>query len=141
MLGMLALIHIVKKNGSVIAGLETAWNTLRTHPLACIELSLLLFALSFAISLIAITGLVLIGSLSIPFFGLMISQGTLLGVTLVTFCTVLGGTIWAVAAAGFSTLVTYLSWTSLTESLESTKKSSISRGAVHAKRTLDHLLG
>lgn len=139
--GMLALIHVVKKNGSAVAGLETAWATLRTHPIACIELSILLFALTFALSIIAIVGLVLIGSLSIPFFGLMISQGTLLGITFVTFCAVLVGSIWAVALAGFSTLVTYLSWTSLTETLESTKKPHASRGAAHVKRTLGHLFG
>ena len=139
--GMLSLILVVKKNMSVTTALGYALGTLKKHPVACIELSLLLFAATFAISLVAIVGLILIGSLSIPFFGIMISQGTLLGVSIVTFCTVLLGTTWAVAAAGFSTLVTYLSWTALTESLESLKKSANSRSAVHAKRTIDHLFG
>lgn len=139
--GMLALIHVVKKNASVTGALENAFKTLKKHPAACIELSLLLFAATLGISLVAIVGLILIGSLSIPFFSIMISQGTLLGITIVTFCTVLLGTTWAVAAAGFSTLVTYLSWTTLTESLESLKISSASRSAVHAKRTITHLFG
>lgn len=139
--GMLSLILVVKKNMSVTTALESAGRMLRKHPIACIELSLLLFAATFGISLVAIVGLILIGSLSIPLFSIMISQGTILGITIVTFCTVLLGTTWAVAAAGFSTLVTYLSWTTLTESLESLKKASVSRSAVHAKRTMSHLFG
>lgn len=139
--GMLSLILIVKKSMSATAALGSALRMLRKHPVACIELSLLLFAATFGISLVAIVGLILIGSLSIPFFSIMISQGTLLGITIVTFCTVLLGTTWAVAAAGFSTLVTYLSWTTLTETLESLKTSSTSRSAVHAKRTINHLFG
>jgi hypothetical protein len=139
--GMLSLILVVKKNLSVTAGLGSALRMLKKHPVACTELSLLLFAATFGISLVAIVGLILIGSLSIPFFSIMISQGTLLGITFVTFCTVLLGTTWAVALAGFSTLVTYLSWTTLIESLESLKVSSTSRSAVHAKRTIGHLFG
>lgn len=139
--GMLALIFIVKKNVTITTALGNALKLLKHHPVACIELSLLLFAATFAISLVAIVGLILIGSLSIPFFSIMISQGTMLGITIVTFCTVVLGTTWAIAGAGFSTLVTYLSWTTLSESLESQKTSSVSRGAVHVKRTIGHLFG
>lgn len=139
--GMLALIFIVKKNTTVTVALGNAVKLLKQHPIACLELSILLFAATFAISLIAIVGLILIGSLSIPFFSIMISQGTILGITIVTFCTVVLGTVWAVAGAGFSTLVTYLSWTTLTESLESQKTASTSRSAVHVKRTFGHLFG
>lgn len=138
--GMLALVQVVKKNVSVVAGLEYAWTIIKKHPVPCLELSLLLFAVTFGISLIAIVGLVLIGSLSIPFFALMISQGTLLGITVVTFIAALLGAVWAVAGAGFSTLVTYLSWTSLAESLEAVKTST-SRSGAHIKRTLGHLFG
>jgi len=139
--GMLSLILVVKKNVSVTTALGNALKTLKKHPIACIELSLLLFAATFGISLIAIAGLILIGSLSIPLFSIMISEGTMLGITIVTFCTVLLGATWAIAGAGFSTLVTYLSWTTLTESLESLKESSSSRSAVHTKRTINHLFG
>lgn len=139
--GMLSLILVVKKGLSITAALGSAFKTLKKHTVACVELSLLLFAATFGISLVAIVGLILIGSLSIPFFSIMISEGTMLGMTIVTFCTVLLGTTWTVAAAGFSTLVTYLSWTTLSESLDSSKTSPTSRGAVHAKRTIAHLFG
>lgn len=139
--GMLTLIAIIKNNVSVVEGLRYAWNVMRTHTVACIELSLLLFAITFGISLVAIAGLILIGVLSIPLFGVMISQGTLFGLTLVTFFGAILASVWAVAGAGFSTLVTYMSWTSLIESLEKMKKPAQSRGGTHAKRTLDHLFG
>jgi hypothetical protein len=139
--GMLALVHIVRKNTSVVAGLEYAWSLLRKHPVACLELSLLLFAVTFGISLVAIVGLVLIGSLSIPFFSIMISEGTFLGITMVTFLTVLIGATWAVAGAGFSTLVTYLSWTSLAETLDNLKTQAHSRSGTHIRRTVSHLFG
>lgn len=139
--GMLALIHVVKKDISLVHAFGMSWRMMKTHAVACLELSLLLFAVTFAIALIAIVGLIVIGSLSIPFFSVVIAQGTLFGITLVTFCTILLGTVWAVASAGFSTLVTYLSWTSLTESLELLKKNASSRGWVHAKRSAKHLFG
>jgi hypothetical protein len=139
--GMFALIGVVKKNTSIVHALEAAWKTMKTHPVACAELSLVLFAVTFAISILAIVGLILIGSLSIPFFSLMISQGTLTGITIITFCTVLLGATWAVAAAGFSTLVTYLSWNALDETFTTTKKPQTARSSTHAKRTLKHLFG
>lgn len=137
-LGILALIAIIKEKAPVGKSLEKGWEIIRKNPVACSELALLLFAVTFAISLIAITGLILIGSLSIPFFNLMINEGTLLGMTLVTLGTALVGTTCAVGIAGFSTLITYLSWTAFYESCTSKKTTKISRGKIHIKRTLTH---
>jgi len=137
--GILALIHIIKKNLSVIRALEASWLFMKKHPIACIELSIMLFAVTLAVSVLAITGLIFIGSISIPLLSILISQGTLTGMTLITFITVLFGATWAVAMAGFSTLITYLSWANIEELLSTQKKTPTSRTSMHIKKTVKHL--
>ncbi len=137
--GMLALIQVIKKNATVVRALEASWLLIKKHPIPCIELSLMLFATTLAVSVIAIAGLIFIGSVSVPLFSVVISQGTLAGITTITFLTVLFGTTWAVAAAGFSTLITYLSWSNLEEILHAQKKTTDSRTKVHIKKTVKHL--
>lgn len=139
--GMLALVHIVKTSASISSALGYSWKIMEKNPTACIEFSLLLFAVTFALSLIGIAGLIIIGGMSIPFFGIVVSEETLLGISIVTFCSVVLATTWTIALAGCSTLVTYFGWTSLIDSLEKTKKQVVSRTAHHATRTLKHLFG
>lgn len=138
--GMLGMILVVKKHERLGAALGGAWRMLKKHTLACLELSLLVFAITFSVTLLAIAGLIIIGSLSIPLFGIMVSQGTPLGFALVTFCTILLGTVFAVAAAGFCTLIIYGSWMTLAERFEKKGERLTSRISHHAKRTVSHML-
>ena len=134
---MLALIGIARKDLSVNQALAYAWNLYRGHSFICLEMSLLLFAINFGISLIYDLSMVTLGIPAVMAFLAALEAGsfvTYLGLLIVTGAVVVTLTL---AFAGFATTFTYSAWTALAEHLD--KKTITPRVVVHTKRFFEHL--
>ncbi len=140
-LGIFALLACVQHDMHAVRALSYAWKLLRTHATVCLEMALLLFVITFALSLVAIFGLIMIGTLSIPFFSMMYEAGTMMGFAVVGFLAALLAATWTIACAGCSTLFTYICWSELARAVAQKKSAAPSRLAHHSKRGFAALKG
>ncbi len=139
-LGILSLIGLVTEHTTLLESFRMAWSTMKKHPIACIELSVGLYGLTFIISLLAMIGLILIGALGSAILGIGISSSSVSGLAAKELLIVTLGTVWTIALAGFSTLTTYLSWTGFFHLMAFKKKTHSSRSFHHLEKLFTTLL-
>ncbi len=133
---MLALIGIARQDLSVGRAIIYALRLFRKHTLIYFEVSLLLFAINFLISITYVcTLLILAVPVIFGFLGVLKTGSTFgyLGLASVTSLIVASITV---AFAGFTTTFTYAAWTALVERLE--KKSVNLRIVAHTKHVIEH---
>lgn len=115
-ISMTALIHVVRKNDSLGASLQSASTFFSKHWLAAVEFSAILFLVNFAMSLVTLAGLYLASLIVLAMFTtaasslpLMLAAITLTGIIILFLIVVLGGMI---------TTFNYAAWTEFLERFE-----------------------
>ncbi len=134
---MLALINVARRDYSVSDAVLHGWQLYRQHPLICLEMSLLLFAVNFIISAAYDGALLVLGVPALHSFANAVESGSFMQFMIISALASLVVATVTIAFAGFATTFTYASWTALAEHLD--KKKVIPRITVHSKRFLDHI--
>ena len=129
---MLALIGVARGNDSVIDSIIFAWRMYRANPLICLEMSALLFAINFVISVLFDGLIVIIGAPAVLAFAAVLSGGSFASFVALTVVIVLIVMFVTIATAGFATTFTYAAWTALAEYL--TKRKVTPRMLAHSQR-------
>lgn len=134
---MLALINVARKDASIAEALLSAWKLYRAHPLICLEMSLMLFAVNLLISIVYDGTILVLGVPAVYSFATALQAGSMFGyVGLVALATIIVVTVTLIFA-GFSTTFTYAAWSGLAEHLD--KKALVPRAIVHGQRLVHHL--
>ncbi len=134
---MLSLIGIARADATVPQALRYAWQTYRASPMICLEMSALLFAVNFLISLAFDGFIVLLGAPVVLAFTAVLSGGSFTTFVALTTLVVLLVLFITIAIFGFSTTFTYAAWTALAEYLA--KRKVEPRVLAHSRRLMSHL--
>jgi hypothetical protein len=134
---MLALINVARKDATVPEALTYAWKLYRKHPLICLEMSVLLFAVNFAISAAYDGTILVLGVPAVYSFAAAVQAGSLFGYVALTALATLVVVTVTLIFAGFMTTFTYAAWTALAEHLD--KKTLTPRVVIHSQRLVEHL--
>lgn len=110
---VLSLIAVTRDNASATDALGEAWETLQAHPVVCLEMSILLFGLSFLFTA-AYTSALLVSA--VPFVWLFMTAfetGSVFILSVVSLFFALVLVTFTIAFGGFVTTFTYSAWTEL----------------------------
>ena len=134
---MLALVGVARRDYGLSEALMYAWKLYRKHPVICLEMSLLLFAVNFAMSAAYDGAILVLGVPALYSFAGAVQAGSLVNYLIISAIASLIVVTVTVAFAGFATTFTYATWTALAEYLD--KRKVVPRVVIHTKRFVEHL--
>lgn len=117
-LGMFALVHVIRKDEGIIVAFQRSLSTLKKHWLSAFEMAILIFIINFVASILFTIAIILLIGISTPVFLSALALNSTLLMSLVIFMLVLFGLILYVFLLGAVVTFNYSAWTELIERLE-----------------------
>lgn len=136
-MAVFSLITVTKSDATLYEAVATAYKTLRSHPLVCLEMSTLLFGMNFLFTVAYISIIIFSAWPLLLLFTAALSAGSMALISFGTVLTVLLFLTFSIAFAGFVTTFTYSAWTELSYKILRAKKVH-PRLHLHGKRLMEH---
>ncbi|MBP9827574.1 hypothetical protein KBC55_00270 [Patescibacteria group bacterium] len=131
---MISLITIARDDATVPQSLHQSWRIFSKHPFVYLEMSAMLFAINFVISLAYLAAALLLFAGSTPLFALALEAESVSLFYALSFALVLSGALLSIGFAGFTTTFTYSTWVELVIKAQKTK--IVTRTVAHGKHFL-----
>lgn len=131
---MVSLITIARDDATVPQAVVQSWRIFAKHPFVYLEMSAMLFAINFVISLAYLAAALLLFAGSTPLFALALESESVALFYALSFALVMSGALLSIGFAGFTTTFTYSTWVELVLKAQKTKITT--RAVAHGKHFL-----